>query len=389
MLEFLEEYEEINNSFDYIEREEKEEESLLNSNFLSPFNSNTNTFMDPDTISFSKQEDEKTRTYSNSNNNSLNEKKGKWKKEKKNTADFENNFNYKEYIREEMKKLDIEEIEPIVKKKIIQKIRNRMSAQRSRNRNKKRMVYLEEENLKLKQEVSELLILIKNLRNDNNYLKLTIREMESSNHSKNSVNNLKETFDNSENNFLSIEEDNKEIEKKIQSDKNSSTNYDITNDSDSQKSFISRENIKKKLQSQKSFLFLVCIIAVISLGSHDHKNEIVKVGGFLPLISHSLIPKKIEHLETPQHLYLEDKCKDYCKKQKNNKLQVYNQNKSVDIWEAERKLKDNLKPLFCMDSDRKSETKVFLFNKEILEILRNDQFYYVPDIIQIDSETTF
>ena len=51
-------------------------------------------------------------------------------------------FNYTKYIEEEMKNINTRNMNENVKKKLIQKIRNRMSAQRSRVRQKNKMTAL-------------------------------------------------------------------------------------------------------------------------------------------------------------------------------------------------------------------------------------------------------
>lgn len=45
-----------------------------------------------------------------------------------------------------MKKIDTTNMDSVIKKKLVQKIRNRMSAQRSRMRQKNKLEFLEKEN---------------------------------------------------------------------------------------------------------------------------------------------------------------------------------------------------------------------------------------------------
>lgn len=53
---------------------------------------------------------------------------------KKRRGNKKDDFDYNKYIEREMKKMDTEKMDSNKKKKMIQKIRNRMSAQRSRLR---------------------------------------------------------------------------------------------------------------------------------------------------------------------------------------------------------------------------------------------------------------
>ena len=77
------------------------------------------------------------------------------KKERKRPAK-KDDFDYKSYIDKEIERLDAQNMEKNAKRKLIQKIRNKMSAQRSRERSKNMMKDLQQENADLKSENSEL-----------------------------------------------------------------------------------------------------------------------------------------------------------------------------------------------------------------------------------------
>ena len=80
-------------------------------------------------------------------------------------------FDYKKYINEELRRLNAENLEGKAKKRLIQKIRNRMSAQRSRQRNKSILENLKHENELLKNQNNSLLDNLKSSKNENEYLK--------------------------------------------------------------------------------------------------------------------------------------------------------------------------------------------------------------------------
>ena len=89
-------------------------------------------------------------------------------------------FDYNAYIREELERQGEDVSDPSVKRRLIQKIRNRMSAQRSRIRQKSATQLLEQENEGLKiltQQLSEQLTIV---RRENSQLKETIKKLETS-----------------------------------------------------------------------------------------------------------------------------------------------------------------------------------------------------------------
>ena len=71
------------------------------------------------------------------------------KKLKKRRGNKKDDFDYNKYIDRELKKMDTSKMDQNKKKKLIQKIRNRMSAQRSRLRQKRVLSELEVENQNL------------------------------------------------------------------------------------------------------------------------------------------------------------------------------------------------------------------------------------------------
>ena len=99
---------------------------------------------------------------------SLNKTKKITKKKKK------DDFNYKEYIDIELKRMNAEKMEGKCRKRLIQKIRNRMSAQRSRQRNKNILESLKIENEMLKSKNEALIGSLKNYRQENEILRLQL-----------------------------------------------------------------------------------------------------------------------------------------------------------------------------------------------------------------------
>merc|ERR1711976_327707 len=122
---------------------------------------------------------------------------------------------YETYIKNELKKYNTKNMSNF-EKKIIQKIRNRMSAQRSRMRNKNKMISFQKENQILKNQNNILLNQLKIFQSQNLLLKSKLNNYQNYN---NNNNNNSIDFDNNFDNmnydnidYNNIENDNKEIE---------------------------------------------------------------------------------------------------------------------------------------------------------------------------------
>ncbi len=95
---------------------------------------------------------------------------------KKRRGNKKDDFDYDRYIKQELKKMDLKNVNKQNRKKLIQKIRNRMSAQRSRQRQKKILKHLEEENYHLKINNQVLLKKIEELESRNNFLETELTQ---------------------------------------------------------------------------------------------------------------------------------------------------------------------------------------------------------------------
>lgn len=94
-----------------------------------------------------------------------------WPHSSKRQPAEEENFDYKERITSELNRLDANNLDPIVKKKLIQKIRNRISASRSRQRQKSSFMKIEEENRILKSELRKTVLRCAALEEENRSLR--------------------------------------------------------------------------------------------------------------------------------------------------------------------------------------------------------------------------
>lgn len=85
-------------------------------------------------------------------------------------------FDYTSVIRAELQRLEAENLDPQTRRRLIQKIRNRVSAQRSRVRSKAAMSQLQEENTALRLENSQVLQRLSVLREEVALLRRQLRE---------------------------------------------------------------------------------------------------------------------------------------------------------------------------------------------------------------------
>ena len=89
---------------------------------------------------------------------------------KRKRGNKKDDFDYNKYIQQELKKSNSQNLDNSSKKKLIQKIRNRMSAQRSRLRQKQLLKTLEEENKTLKTQNYSLESKLRKLEEENKFL---------------------------------------------------------------------------------------------------------------------------------------------------------------------------------------------------------------------------
>lgn len=80
-------------------------------------------------------------------------------------------FDYKKHVELEMQRMNVGNVDPQIKKKIVQKIRNRISASRSRTRQKNTLKRFEEENCILRKELARVYQRCRELEKENAELK--------------------------------------------------------------------------------------------------------------------------------------------------------------------------------------------------------------------------
>ena len=264
-------------------------------------------------------------------------------------------FDYKKYINEELKRLNAENLEGKAKKRLIQKIRNRMSAQRSRQRNKSILECLKQENEALKNQNNSLMDNLKSYKNENEYLREQVFILRQYKKSYSST-------DNDENNSHSSEDYNRETKRG-----GSSPIF-------------------------KNFLFISLMVVAIVFNPERMAEKNVKMSGMVPLLS-TKIPKSTKSLQR-----LDDICKDYCLKEYNcddeslksdtkSLFAVNNQEKGLVLYtDVDRT--NEVVPMMCFENNTDNTQKhIILFKKGSLEFkVGEGDFLYVPNLISIKQE---
>ncbi len=335
MFDFLEENNALDNSFEMLLKEN----NCLDSSFLSIIPQKQ------EKVFFFEEEEKETL-----NSKCRSEKKQNRTDQRKQMK--KDNFDYNTYIQQEMSKMDTEDMDPIVRKKMIQKIRNRMSAQRSRNRQKFKIERLVNENSFLKKENKKLKNMVRNLEEENNFLKNSIT-------SKGDKKSISTEDDTIERNFKSV-----------------TSSFEI---------FREERKSSQSFKKGKGILFVVCLLFVCFL-TNKEESQLVKKAGMIPFISNKIRSDR-------QLAFLEEKCNSYCEARDrpsstDTSLQVFQNPKGgLQLWERDKLNLDESTPLMCFNphlEERDRIYRMFLFDKFIMENSKNQSgLFYIPHVIQI------
>ena len=263
-------------------------------------------------------------------------------------------FDYNNYIKEELKKLKAEELDTNTRKKLIQKIRNRMSAQRSRNRNKLLMSQLQDENQHLRGHNSELVQKLNLLKEENSFLRAQLKDTD--------------------------------LAKRSYSTDESYETQNITNRK------LRRISSPQAVTLYKNILVISAIVMTITLGPKN-TPEGVKLGGIVPLLTND-INKDVKQLHTMENI-----CKDYCLKHHHCDEEDDNINKQVRLLAEITKevqvfdginTNEKIVPLMCYDHNNEKVKHVFLFKESSLQMVRGEgQTLYAPELVLVKPEIGF
>lgn len=271
-------------------------------------------------------------------------------------------FDYNEYIEKEMANIDTEDLTDAQKKNLMAKIRNRVSAQRSRMRSKNQLERLRSENLQLKTNNNELFKAITVLKTENDNLR-------------------------------------NEVEKLQHSLKSQSTSENDTNKDTSFDFFRSNPKPGNTGDSSfRSFLFIaIMVIAVayspnIDNGSGSPSfNSQIRMGGVVPMLATN-IPGSDKQLRT-----LENICKPYCDanhkcKDMNelyDELRLKRADEGTGLVKYEEQTDKVLHGMMCYDGEAENSTngKIILFDDTTMNKLRGEaDAYYVPRVVNINEK---
>lgn len=238
----------------------------------------------------------------------------------------ETDFDYKAYIFKELSQFDTANMEPVAKKKLVQKIRNRMSAQRSRQKAKGLLERLQEENLQLKNELTRARNHIASLQDEIGILRGKTR-----------------TF-----------------------------NDDPLFDSPHPRLYRDTSPLGSPVRS--FFVALVCVICLmlVSLNAGSDSTAVLKLGGVVPSLARSL-PPSVTQLST-----IRETCSIYCK-------DFFAPNcdpPSVTDAEASTAIAEVSQPatarLYCQAAPDASPKTIIVLHHD--ELLRDSGAYYAPKL---------
>ena len=260
-------------------------------------------------------------------------------------------FDYQKYIKEEMDKLDTSNMSEPAKKKLIQKIRNRLSAQRSRTRAKGTLELLKEENCFLKSQNADLTRKINELQEDNAKLNAKVQALQESKKS------------------------------------HSTTDYD---DEKSLDSIELQRTSRPKLPQSRNAMFLCLIGAVLILNQRDISDS-VKVSGVVPLLTKE-VPKSNYQLQT-----LDNYCESFCSKVNDCNAPRPATRNSLAEWDSikvnigdDRQLRvfdgpmeQEVVPFKCFESDSPTGLRShnLLIDKRAVVRMDDDKaYYFAPEL---------
>lgn len=265
-------------------------------------------------------------------------------------------FDYKAFINAELARIDAQELDEQTRKRLIQKIRNRVSAQRSRNRAKGTMDLLKDENRFLRAQNAEFKRQIIDLTSANEILKAKLVKLETSHKS------------------------------------HSTTEYE---DTQSLESFeLLRTSVPNTTKLLKPTLFVIALCVLIAY-SPKTQSPNVQLSGVMPLLTSILDPSR-KQVQT-----LENYCRSYCidKFQCSNPykgldtsgidptgIQVYSDtHKGVKMLSQDGPV-DSVVQLMCYElkADESAIRTPVYIKKDIAEKLGDPScYYYVPEIVAL------
>lgn len=260
------------------------------------------------------------------------------------------NFDYDSYIKTELNKHGAPEMDSVVKKRMIQKIRNRMSAQRSRQRQKNLLQILEQENLELKTNNSLLYQQLMAAKTENAELRDTVKRLE----------------------------DSKRAPAGSETDETLSI-------SSLQDGFRTRASTRSSIS--KGLLFLaIAAIACVLMPPSGGESSPVKMSGVVPFIGNKISANSQTQLKT-----IEAQCQKYCSTcgqsassiNTSNSIQIY----SEQLKQMQPYLSGTMSTLVCFDPSALAKAR------DAFRVLVDDQTrrsldpkeFYFADLQKISS----
>lgn len=262
-------------------------------------------------------------------------------------AEEEETFDYQTYIQQELRRMDAEALDPQVKKKLVQKIRNRLSAQRSRNRQKNGMTRLETENAELRTQLSASLSRCRELEFENRNLREKLSQ---------TLGSLNES---------------------------DLADLDGASGLLSSPGLVSRTGLSRLSSPIRPSLFvfmaLVCAALLVQGNSKSPLDSPVRTAGLVPAIATSVVPTG-RHLQT-----IEQTCRPYCDAMNPFPCQTDSQrlfqpsNFSLSLYDASQN--NEYSRFLCKAEYPDDYSAVFVVKKDLQEDIRG--IYLVSQMSKI------
>lgn len=258
-------------------------------------------------------------------------------------------FDYNSYIREELQKLKAEDLDPQTRKRLIQKIRNRMSAQRSRNRSKMVMSQLQDENTYLRLHNTELIQKLQMLKEENMFLHGQLN--------------------------------------------NGQTDVANSEESTEGEGVISRQSRPETVALYKNVLVISAIVLAMTLAPNQAPQS-VKLAGVVPLLT-SDVSMPVKQLQDMDSI-----CKGYClrhncsndaddKRALNEVRLLSDITREVQLYTGPGG-RDKLVPLMCVEAEKERSRHIFLFRESSLQVMRKEnEILYAPELVIVKPEIGF
>lgn len=244
-------------------------------------------------------------------------------------------FDYRKHIMRELSNINVNAMDPLAKKKLVQKIRNRISAQRSRERSKNLLERLQEENFFLKDELAKSRAEVDSLKEEVSSLKRKLQTP---------------IFEDSSPEYLLPEPVRR----------------------------VYRDHLSSPTFNRSFFIALVCVVSLlcVSFGPATSAGPSnVKLSATFPALATTLTPssRQLSTIKETCNLYCKDLISPSCDEQRIEKT-TEKQPKTALISSSDTKLAQ----MYCQETPHFDSKTIILFHNA--EISAKDVAFFAPSL---------